>query len=373
MADRPAPIHIGTIAILRVHRGPRADGAWYWRADRADARGGRVHIWMGWGTPEEAQAAVVVALGGASTRPDPNADTVKTLLEAWGAAYDNRADLAPATRTSAEVVSRRIIDALGSVLLERLDRRALERYRDQRQRTAAASTVALDLTILRQAWEWGREVGLAPERDLPRIKVRPRHDEVRERYTPSTEDVLRVLDELLPAGRRRVAWHARVAWMLLATGCRIGEVAGLRRGAVDLERAELRVTGKTGPRTVPLSSGAVEEIRSWGLHDDPEARVWPVAPRTIGEHLNHAIAAACERAGVKAWTPHALRRHAVDALYRRGIDPTVAAAILGHSPQVAMTYYRRAAEGDLREAMERVKLGAMPRDNVRRLRGAEEG
>ena len=358
------------MAAIRVHRGPRADGRWYWKADRPDGHSGRVHVWSGWGTPDEAQAAVVATLGGVTQRPD--GATVRDLLETWGAAMDARADLAQKSKENAEIVSNRLLAILGGVLLDRLDRRTLERYRDQRQRTGRASTVRLDLRILRQAWQWGREVGIAPERDLPLVQVRPRPDEPTSKRTPDTEDVLRVLDELLPAGRRRAEWPARAAWLLLATGCRIGEVATLTRGAVDLERGELHVRGKTGSRVVPLLAETVAELRTWDLPSDPQAPVWGVSYATMRTGLPMRLRSACKRAGVPAWTPHALRRHAVDALYRRGIDPTVAAALLGHSPAVAMAYYRQAASGDLREAMERVKLGAMPRDNVRKFGGGED-
>ena len=46
--------------------------------------------------------------------------------------------------------------------------------------------------------------------------------------------------------------------LLILTGCRRGEILGLRWEEVDLEARELRLQDtKTGPRVVPLSPAAV--------------------------------------------------------------------------------------------------------------------
>jgi hypothetical protein len=50
----------------------------------------------------------------------------------------------------------------------------------------------------------------------------------------------------------------------------------------------------------------------------------------------------------------------VDALYRAGVDVSVAAAVLGHSPAVALRHYRRASEDDRHEAVRRARLGVVP-------------
>ncbi len=55
-----------------------------------------------------------------------------------------------------------------------------------------------------------------------------------------------------------------------------------------------------------------------------------------------------------------LRRAAVDSLLRAGVDVGTACAILGHSPAVMLTRYRRATLDDARKAVLTARLGSVP-------------
>ena len=57
------------------------------------------------------------------------------------------------------------------------------------------------------------------------------------------------------------------------------------------------------------------------------------------------------------FTPHALRRLAVDRMARAGVEPSVAASITGHDPIVMLKHYRVVSEDDLRAAAKRADLG----------------
>lgn len=54
-----------------------------------------------------------------------------------------------------------------------------------------------------------------------------------------------------------------------------------------------------------------------------------------------------------------LRRAAVDAFLRAGVDVGTAAAFFGHSPQVMLEHYRRANIDDHRKAALATRLGAL--------------
>jgi hypothetical protein len=62
------------------------------------------------------------------------------------------------------------------------------------------------------------------------------------------------------------------------------------------------------------------------------------------------LPAAYEAAKVERFTPHGLRRLVANQYYRSGMDPTVAAHILGHSPQTMLRYYRQVSLTDARTA-----------------------
>jgi integrase len=75
--------------------------------------------------------------------------------------------------------------------------------------------------------------------------------------------------------------------------------------------------------------------------------------RTVGDHYNnrsygHAVAKACDKAGVPRWAPNQLRHNAATRLRREfGLD--VAKAVLGHSSVMPTQVY---AEQDAAKAME---------------------
>lgn len=359
---RPKPIVVGKVRV-RVRRGPREDGRWYWRADRAAGHSRREQVWTGWGTADEAEAAVIAALS-AGERLETGHDQVRTLhdlLECWAQSQDERSDVSEHTRRNATDAAGRLSGVIGSVLVERVDRRVLERYRDRSGRSGA--TIARDLKYLRQAWRWGREVGAVPIVDLPSVRVQ-RQEPVRSRYTPSREDVARLLAD--------IRQHSEAAYrgivILAATGARPGGVVAITWGDVARDLRSLKVTDKTGTRTVSLHPEVAAELGRWG-REDAATRLVQLAGDNIRWHLRES-GVRLKLAGVV--TPTGLRRYVVDALYRSG-QVDAAASQLGHSPATAMAVYRQVTDADRSRAVLQAGLG-MPgsNDNVIRLVAGEE-
>ena len=96
-----------------------------------------------------------------------------------------------------------------------------------RSRRPSPRSVAFEVHVLRMAWRWGREVGVVPAHELPRVSVRVQ-GHIRDRYRPTPTEVARVMREL-------EGW-AQLALLLYAgTGCRLDEIAALRWADVDLD------------------------------------------------------------------------------------------------------------------------------------------
>lgn len=341
--ERPKPFAVGVVRV-RIHSGPRADGRWRWRADR-QAGDSREHVWTGWGTRTEAEQAVIDQLHSAG--PDPREPgsirTVADLLGAWSAAQDARTDLAASTQRTCELAVARLLGTIGDVLVDRVDRRVLERHRDRCG--DAPATIARDLKYFRQAWRWGREVGCAPVVDLPTVAV-ARQRPVRTRYTPTRPEIASVLDQASPV--------VRMALVLMSTtGARIGEVLGLRWRDVAPDFRSCRVDGKTGPRDVALHPSVGRELEAWGRRR-PDDLVVEVS----GNRLRTVLAEWSPPG--KRISPNGLRRHVVDALYR-AIGPETAASQLGHSPATAMSIYRQVTDQDRARAVVAAGLSAPDR------------
>jgi integrase len=358
---KPKPVHVGRIH-ARAVRGPDEQGRWWWRAEVREG-GKRPTVWRGWATVDgvaDELAHVLTETGGRPTATLPSPDevvTVKDLLEVWQGDRETRNEtgqLADESLASSRTACKRMIAAIGSVRVDRLDLIAIDRYVASSLRVRAARTVRLDVVYLRGAWTWARERGLVPDRDLPRRPVSiPRTPTVR----PTPEQLGKIVARL---EAEAPPWVSVMVRVLAETGCRRGELAGLRWRDVDLEGGWLQVVGKTGPRTVALSSTAVSDLTTW--LDEREAQdpalvhadrlVWGVARKTAGVETAKFLKDAREALGLPRITPQTLRRLAVDRLYRSGAEVGTAATALGHSAETALRAYRQASADDIRAAVD---------------------
>jgi len=326
------PFSIGDLKV-RAIRGPK-DGAWYWRAERYGG-GGSETVWTGWRTRAEAIEEVARIVGTGARTATARTGTVRDLLVHWHGAIEQRHDLSAHTTEAYGRGAQILTDEIGAVPVADLDRRRLEGVRDRLLHERAPRSVALYMQILRIAWTWGRETGWTPDRDLPRVSVR-----VPElvRVEPELDEVEQLLGEAPP--RWRLALR-----LLIATGCRIGEIVALRWADVSIRsgRTWIRVTGKRRTRSVPLPADLSADLAEAKATAAPEEAV--CAAKWIRDWLRQAR---------RGWTPHSVRRLAVRRLYRSGVDVGTAAALLGHSPAVALENYHRAKESDLEQAIDRI-------------------
>lgn len=346
---RPAAFEVAP-ARVRVRRGPREDGRWYWRADRPDGRGGRIDVWLGWGSRDEAAAAVRKALDARPPDPAVEIETVGDLLDCWlGSVRLDRPDARDRTRLAIEgAVVRLLAHGLGDFDVATLDRRGMAVHaHGAREAGVASGTIARDIKYLRQAWRWAQELNppQVPFRALPRfaVKVEP----TTTRYTPSPAEVAELLRGMSPEVRRALI-------LMAATGCRIGEALSLTWDRVTLDCMLLEVDGKTGPRRVEVPEAVALEMQRWPRQ--PGGRVANVSSNRVRQ----ALARRSTELRIGRCSPNSLRRHVVDALYESAEgDPAAAAAQLGHSPQTALSHYRRAGAKKRRALMEASDLGVV--------------
>lgn len=376
---RPDPTNVGKVRI-RVHSGPRKDGKWRWRADRAsglkDGKEVRTPIWSGWALDGEEACRLVMDVltdRGEAWHSTDDVRTVGDLLSVWVADVGPH-DRSPYTTRARKGSADRLSEApIARVRLDRLDTRALDAF--VRGYVGAASTCRADLISLRAAWAWGRERDLVPDRPLVRVKNR-KGPAVYDRYTPTAEEVAKVIARLKLRRTRPPGWSWRAVYLLWATGCRPGEIATLPWECVELDRCRMVVVGKTGSREIRIHPTVAAEMKTWEHHGKT---VVGCQPASVLGHLHNSLTKACADVGCPRWSLYGLRRAAVATLYRAGEDPTVAAEMLGHSVATAWKHYRQVAESDMAAAVLRTGMGLLPeidRDNVvdfNKARKGEEG
>jgi integrase len=344
---RPAAIDLGDLHVSIV-RGPNTEGRWYWRARDAD----RATVWTGWATRDEAarEGAAILAKPQAPTTPKHGLKTFTEVIIAWRDIQRARVELAPYTHTNRDHRVQHLVQHLGERSVARVTRDVLEGYvRARLAEGGSLRTIHGELTSLGHAWRVATERGLIAYGVLPKLSLRidPKVFTINHR-TPTSEEVSLALAKL-------PAEEALTVQLLAATGARIGEVLALRRDQIHPTRGVLILDGKTGPREFPLTPGLLALIED--RLDGTDAPLIQLPVNNPQQRVRCRLGTACRRASVPEFTPHALRRLAVDRMARAGVEPSVAASITGHDPIVMLKHYRVVSEDDLRAAAKRADLG----------------
>jgi integrase len=130
--------------------------------------------------------------------------------------------------------------------------------------------------------------------------------------------------------------------LILVTGQRSGEVAGMRLSEIEGEWWTL-----PGARTkngkahrVPLTPLALELLGRFTSDGD---EVFPASRRAEGTLLVSSLAHAIQKSeflGLRRWTPHDLRRTAATRMASAGVQPHIIDRLLNHTdPSVRARYY----------------------------------
>lgn len=293
---------------------------------------------------------------GSGGLPDPGKRTVADLLTAWQEAA--APTLKPKTVDDySRVSARHILPALGRVRLSKLEPAHIERMLASIQRGGHRRTAVLVYAILHRACTFGVRWRWLSENPLDRVQ-RPQHH-ARRKALWSPEQLRAFL-----AGARD-HWLFPLWYILIASGCRLGELLALRWQDVDLEGGSItvtrtlqRVAGQvvegepktaSGARTVALPAEALQVLRQQrgrqvlaGMAADlvfANRKGRPLHHSTV----EHALRRECARLGLPAMAPHGLRHLHASLLLDQGLPVPVVSARLGHAtPAVTMAVYAHA-------------------------------
>ncbi|MEL6828268.1 MAG: tyrosine-type recombinase/integrase, partial [Pseudomonadota bacterium] len=143
--------------------------------------------------------------------------------------------------------------------------------------------------------------------------------------------------------------------LLLLTGCRRNEILELKWEEVDFENGFLRLSdSKTGAKTIPLGSAALEIISSLPRHKD---NPYVIIGEKLGGHLVGIqkvwakVRASADLADVRI---HDLRHSFASIGARSGESLLVIGKVLGHSTTSATSRYAHLSEDPVRQASDRI-------------------
>jgi len=149
--------------------------------------------------------------------------------------------------------------------------------------------------------------------------------------------------------------------LLLNTGLRVSEVAGLKLADVELSerKGEITVRGKgTKVRTVPLNAEVRRALREY-LAKRPKVKHDAVFVNQRGEPLGrlgieYQVATLGRVAGLEHLTPHMLRHTFAKNLIDQSVSLDQVAMLMGHRSLTTTARYTQPSQQDLVRAVERL-------------------
>ena len=268
----------------------------------------------------------------------------------WKTACHDRCKHSTRTRVDSALRSQ-ILPTFGAKRLDRITPRAVLRWFDEYSQTAPAGANRT-LDVLRQILNHAEVHGHIPTNPTQGMKRNPRPR--RTRFLSRVE--VGRLHAALDAHRSRGVsgrQQADILRLLLLTGCRKGEIVGLRWAEVDGDRLCLR-DAKTGPRTVPLSGPAraivARQPRNGSVHVFP-ATAESSRRRSADLSLWRKVR---REAGIEDARLHDLRHTFASHAVMRGTPLPVVARLLGHRDARMTMRYAHVSDRETEAAAERI-------------------
>jgi integrase len=310
-------------------------------------------------TPEQARRLAKERLAEVTRGGDPSGDSrrarqasdMAALVERYRA--EHLAFKKASTRARAEGLLKRIIlPALGRMKAEAITRAdILALHRVHRERPVEANRA---VTLLSGIYTWAEDGGLALPQGNPCRRVKKHAERRRERYL-SAQELARLGAALARAEQGGTESPAAIfaIRLLLLTGCRKGEVLGLRWEDVDLGSECLRLTdSKTGAKTVPLGAPALQLLTT-----ADRSGPWVCPGGRAGEPLKNLYkpwGRICQAAGITGVRPHDMRHSYVSAGAAEGESLVIVGAIVGHSAASMTERYAHLSDDPVRAAADRI-------------------
>lgn len=224
----------------------------------------------------------------------------------------------PHTYKKKKRVCRRFLKFVGNRPIDEVTPKMIQEYLNHQATTVSTSCYNDDYAHLRAMWSWGMDILDFPNNPFAKVK-RVAH-EVAPQYTPPTQDILKVL---------AVATRPQLVFLnsYLQTGARRSEIFRWAWHAdINFDRREVRLgTRKTRDGSMeyewlPMSDELYNDLWWWWNHRPIRDSVY-VFPSThplyYGQPYtsrHHFVKTLCNRAGVKPFGFHALRRYVASVL-----------------------------------------------------------
>ena len=231
---------------------------------------------------------------------------------------------------------------LGDQRISTLSPAVLCKYRDIRLKVVSPASLKRELVILSSVLNTAiKEWGINLQNNPVSMVSLPKIGSGRERRVEQGEEekLLSVSDEL-----------KRIIIIALETGMRRGEILNIKKSHIDFVRQTLLIplTKTDTPRTIPLSSRAIEAIREQLRGSE---NVIPIEETTLFSYTARGLSGAffrlCRKHGLENLHFHDLRHEATSRFFEKGLNPVEVATITGHKDTRMLMRYTHLRAEDL--------------------------
>jgi integrase len=127
---------------------------------------------------------------------------------------------------------------------------------------------------------------------------------------------------------------------------RRGEILNIKKSHINfpLQTLLIPLTKTDTPRTIPLSSRAIEALREQLRGSE---NVIPIEETTLPDSVTQAFGRPCKRQGIDNLHFHDLRHEATSRFFEKGLNPVAVAAITGHKDTRMLMRYTHLRAEDL--------------------------
>jgi integrase len=223
---------------------------------------------------------------------------------------------------------------IGSLTMIQLTPTKVAQYRDERLKKVSAGAVIRELAYISSIINHSRrEWGINMTNPVPFVK-KPPSPQGRNR-TLGNDELERLLKACTPRVKNGNIWVLPIVKFALASAMRRGEMLGLHWHEIDFKKrtAFIPVTKNGASRTVPLSSEALEILRSIPRNFD--GRVFPIN----GPNLSFIFDKARRIAKLDDFHFHDLRHMAITRMAEKLPNLIELSAVSGHKSLTMLKRY----------------------------------
>ena len=265
-------------------------------------------------------------------------------------------------RTHAELKRRlhkNVVPLIGGIGIAQLHRRDVRRCVDavlNRGREVEAARVFEDVRALLR---WAVERG---DLESNPVEAMRKPGGSRPRTRTLTPDEIHTLWAVLPKALARSKACQRIIQLCLATGQRVGEVAGMEVAEIDLKAKQWKIPGRRTKNAyehnVPLTDLAIEIVNEATADAGKSPFVFPAGDRSLpAQAVARTILRAQGRFGLASWSAHDLRRSALNSMAALGVAPHILGHVANHRSVTRATvttqhYVTHRYEAEVRAALE---------------------